>query len=216
LFLEKTMLENNETTPRFEFSGGWLCLDFANTLEERLSAAPVEQIATYEALLAWCQQAELLDSGEVARLRELARARPAEAANWLASIKQARELIYRIFHALASGESAGTGDIRQFNQLLAETMAHACLVPGENGFAWGWSGEQERLECPLWFVVRSAADLLTSLELRYVRVCASEECGWLFLDTSKNHSRRWCDMKSCGNRAKARRHYGRKKEPAGE
>jgi predicted RNA-binding Zn ribbon-like protein len=197
----------------FAFSGGWLCLDFANTLEERLSGSPVERLNTYADLLAWSRQAGILDTSEAGRLWEQAKAEPAQAELELVSIKQARELIYRIFDALSRGEAAQAEDMRQFNHLLAETMAHARLVPGESGFTWGWSDERERLESPLWFIVRSAADLLTSPELRYTRVCASEDCGWLFLDTSKNHSRRWCDMKSCGNRAKARRHYTRKKEP---
>jgi len=62
-----------------------------------------------------------------------------------------------------------------------------------------------------WLIVRSAADLLTSDKLHDVRACSAEDCRWLFLDISKNHSRRWCDMETCGNQAKARRHYRRKK-----
>lgn len=210
------MSETSNTENHFEFSGGWLCLDFTNTLEERLSSSQVERLNTYADLLAWSRQAGILDAGEIERLLEQAEAEPEQAASELVSIKQARELIYRIFDAVANGEAANAEDMRQLNRTLGETMAHARLVPGESGFAWGWSDAQERLESPLWFIVRSTADLLASPELRYTRICASEDCGWLFLDTSKNHSRRWCDMKSCGNRAKARRHYTRKKEPVSE
>jgi predicted RNA-binding Zn ribbon-like protein len=70
------------------------------------------------------------------------------------------------------------------------------------------------LELPLWILARSAADLLTSEQHAYVRQCASEECTWLFIDRSKNHSRRWCDMGDCGNREKARRLRARKRAEA--
>ncbi|MBI4413448.1 MAG: CGNR zinc finger domain-containing protein, partial [candidate division NC10 bacterium] len=78
-------------------------------------------------------------------------------------------------------------------------------------FAWRWTGDGQRLDRMLWAVTRSAADLLTSGELAAVRECEAETCAWLFMDRSRNRSRRWCDMKACGNRAKARRHYERKK-----
>lgn len=210
------MFEMSNAENHFEFSGGWLCLDFANTQEERLSGSPVEQLNTYADLLVWSRQAAILDAGEAEQLWKLAEAEPERAERELAFGRQTRELMYRIFSALASEKATRAEDMRQFNHLLAETMAHARLVPGESGFVWGWSGTREQLESPLWFVVRSAADLLTSPELHHTRICASEDCGWLFLDTTKNHSRRWCDMKSCGNRAKARRHYTRKKEPGSE
>jgi predicted RNA-binding Zn ribbon-like protein len=210
------MPERSEAVNAFEFLGGQLCLDFANTLSDRPTAAPVELLHTYEDLLIWSQQANILNDGETVRMQVLAEDQPARAANWLVSIKQVRELLYRIFSTLASGETAQTEDMHQFNQILAQTMAHACLVSSETGFTWDWTADQDRLGYPLWPIVRSAANLLTSPELSKMRICASDDCGWLFLDTSKNHSRRWCDMKSCGNRAKARRHYGRKKGADGE
>jgi len=48
--------------------------------------------------------------------------------------------------------------------------------------------------------------LTSSQRLNQVRQCRGDNCGWLFVDGSKNHSRRWCDMRDCGNRAKVRRH----------
>ena len=91
-------------------------------------------------------------------------------------------------------------------------MAQVCVVPKEGSFAWDWLNKEQALDRMLWVVARSAADLLVSGELDTVRVCAGEDCNWLFLDTSKNRSRRWCDMKSCGNRAKVRKHYKQKKQ----
>ena len=99
------------------------------------------------------------------------------------------------------------------NTMLAQAMSRACIVSEKDSFSWDWcvNNDAERLQRIPWLVVRSAADLLTSDKLRDVRACAAEDCRWLFLDISKNHSRRWCDMQTCGNQAKARRHYSRKK-----
>ena len=88
-------------------------------------------------------------------------------------------------------------------------MNRSQIVSTADGFAWAWSDEQAALDPMLWRIARSAADLLTSGELGRVRECADEVCGWVFLDMSKNQSRRWCDMKECGNQAKSRRHYER-------
>jgi predicted RNA-binding Zn ribbon-like protein len=97
--------------------------------------------------------------------------------------------------------------------MLAETMIHTQLVPKGKCCEWSWIAQDDVLDRMLWPVIRSAADLLTSQDLWSVKICASDSCNWLFLDTSKNQSRRWCDMKSCGNRAKVHRHYERRKQP---
>jgi predicted RNA-binding Zn ribbon-like protein len=100
-------------------------------------------------------------------------------------------------------------DLWILDEVLSQGMVQARILAEGNGFRWGWSDKGEALESVLWVVARSTADLLTS-ELRHaVRICGAQDCGWLFLDTSKNHSRRWCNMKSCGNRAKARRYLDR-------
>ncbi|HET8846700.1 MAG TPA: ABATE domain-containing protein [Ktedonobacteraceae bacterium] len=196
----------------FDFSGGILCLDFTNTLSNRLDEAPKERLNTYVDLIAWSLQASILDEEEARQLRIEAEEEPIEASRWLHYIRQARESIYQILAAVANNQAPEAEQMQQFNRMLSEAMAHACLRPGAREFHWTWTNELGRLERPLWPVIRSATDLLTSSELVNTRICASEDCGWLFLDTSKNHSRRWCDMKSCGNRAKARRHYKRKAE----
>jgi predicted RNA-binding Zn ribbon-like protein len=85
-------------------------------------------------------------------------------------------------------------------------MSHLRLVPGRDRVEWAWSGER-LLDDVAWRVARSAADLLTTADLALVRECAADTCGWLFLDRSRNRSRRWCDMNVGGNRAKVRRHY---------
>jgi predicted RNA-binding Zn ribbon-like protein len=201
-----------QSAPVFDqTSGNWLCLDFTHTLEDRPSGHPRELLNSYSDFVSWGLYMHLLTGDEAQHLLEEAARHPAQASQALQKAIVSREVIYRIFYQIAEDSSPTGTDLTTLNTILSETMSHAHIVQGADGFIWDWDSNQDILERLLWPVVRSAADLLTSDELHVVRVCAAEDCGWLFLDTSKNHSRRWCDMKSCGNRAKARRHYGRKK-----
>ena len=207
------MAETEIQASTFDFTGNHVCLDFANTVQDR-PTNPHELLNSYNDLVSWSQEAHILTENEARQLREEATRRPTEAAVVLQRAIHLREALYRIFLALIMGSSPQEADLVTFNALLSETMAQGCLVPKESGFAWDWSNKEKALDHMLWPLVRSAADLLTSENLDDVRVCASEDCRWLFLDTSKNHSRRWCDMKSCGNRAKVRKHYSQKKHSA--
>jgi predicted RNA-binding Zn ribbon-like protein len=116
---------------------------------------------------------------------------------------------------LCGKHSPDATDMMTLNIALASALAVLHIVATEHGFAWAWSRGGEGLDRVLWPVILSTVDLLTSNTLRAVRECAAPNCGWLFLDTTRNRSRRWCDMLVCGNRAKARRHYERKKQAAG-
>jgi predicted RNA-binding Zn ribbon-like protein len=198
----------------FELSGNRLCLDFINTLEDRASASPQELLRSFSDFVRWGQQAHGVTDQEARRLLDIAACRAEEASAALQKALELREVMFRIFSTLAVDAVAQSTDLSRLNAALSETMAHACLVTGEAGFRWDWVHAGEALDRLLWSVIRSAADVLTSQELQGVRVCMADDCDWLFLDTSKNRSRRWCDMKTCGNRAKVRRHYGRKQKEA--
>jgi predicted RNA-binding Zn ribbon-like protein len=205
------MVENVLQTQIFELTGGRLCLDFANTVENRPGDHPQELLNSYNDLVSWSEQAHVLTGQEAQLLIEEAAHRPAQASSVLQQAVEIREAIYRIFKAAARGAMPGEDDLVSLSAAMAEAQSHARIVAKADGFAWDLAGNGSDLDRILWPVVRSATDILTSEELDAVRVCASDDCNWLFFDTSKNHSRRWCDMKSCGNRAKARRHYDRKK-----
>lgn len=203
------MVQNEIQVVTFDISAGQLSLDFANTLDERSSASPYEYLNSYYDLVAWSQQAQTITASEAEQLREQAERHPADASRVLQEAIVLREALFRIFSAVAEGESPEDEDLNILNSALSEAMCHVRIVPQTGSFQWDWTANPENLDRVLWPVVRAAADLLTSDELGDTRVCASESCDWLFLDTSKNHSRRWCNMKTCGNRAKARRHYER-------
>jgi predicted RNA-binding Zn ribbon-like protein len=198
-----------EAMPTFDLSGGALCLDFANTVDDRPSDHAVDQLGTYGDLLAFSRQARSLPPSHLTLLPGAARQRPAEAAAALGRALAMRETLFRLFLAIANGDEPATADLASLNQALAEALSHARVEKDGADFVWGWTLDDGSLGAPLWPIVRSAADLLTSAELATLRVCASPTCGWLFLDTSRNGSRRWCSMRTCGNRAKARRHHAR-------
>ena len=190
----------------FDFSGNYLCLDFTNTLNDRFST-PGELLNRYDDLVQWGQEADILSEDEAVQLRAEATRHPEEAERTLQQAIALREAMYRIFYARLHDVSPEESDLATLNAMLACAMTKASIHSSGNGFAWDWNSDTVELERIYWPVARSAAELLTEEELDAVRMCAAEDCGWLFLDTSKNHTRRWCDMKSCGNRAKARKHY---------
>lgn len=195
----------------FELSGGRLCLDFANTVSNRHGERPRERLLGYRDLVSWSRQAGVLADREAERLVRDAAGRPAEATAVLGRAVALRNAIYRTFSAVAAGRRPDAGDLAALTAALAEATARSRIVPAADGFAWDWSGEGGALDRMLWPVAKSAADLLTSDDVRAVRECASDTCTWLFMDTSRNRSRRWCDMRSCGNRAKVRRHRARRR-----
>jgi predicted RNA-binding Zn ribbon-like protein len=188
-----------------------LCLDFANTLAWR-GSAPSESLHGLPDLLRWCASSGSLLAGAIEGSESWADRHPAQAAAIFRGAIAIREAIYRIFHAAASGNAPADDDLSALNRALKETPARSALQHVGAGF--GWRVEARRpatastvLAPALW----SAGDLLTGPQLARVRECANDKCLWLFLDESKNGTRRWCSMSACGNRAKAHRHYARLK-----
>jgi predicted RNA-binding Zn ribbon-like protein len=189
--------------------GGALCLDFTNTVDWRLRPPPQELITTYADLVGWSRNLGILKEAEADELLAAAARQPEAAAAALDRARTLREAIYRIFAAVAVNQAPPPDDLAILNEALGEALAHLQVLPTGSGFAWGWRADAEALDRMLWPVLRSAGELLTSDVLARVHRCGGEGCGWIFLDTSRNGSRRWCTMEGCGNRAKARRHYRR-------
>ncbi len=195
----------------FDLSGGALCLDFVNTWGNRGNPA-TERLLAFGSLLAFSLQAGVLGPADAGTLARRAARGPREAASTLARARTFREALARLFRAKAAAQPSSAGDLEPLNALLAEASRHQRLEGGEGSFSLRWRDLAASLEAPLWPVARSAADLLTSADLERVRECDAPDCTWLFIDRSRGRSRRWCSMESCGNRAKARRHYHRRRE----
>ncbi len=209
------MLEKERSASTLELISGRLCLDFANTTSNRMETGR-EYLTSYTELAAWSQHAGALAEDEVEALRHHAASHPDLAAVALERAILFRETIYRIFSAIANGGEPGRADLVALNGALRPALSRLEVVPSGDGFAWRSTLDGDDLDGMLWPVARSAADLITSEDLERVRQCARDGCDWLFVDTSKNHSRRWCSMDMCGSRVKAKRYYQRKRKGEAE
>lgn len=202
----------DEWEDRWDFEANSLPLDFANSAEWHAAPEPVEKLNTYEDLVGWSWAAGLLSGEQAKQFLDEAGRRPDEAADALKGAIALREAVFRLFSGLAGGRGAPSEALTVINTAIPEAFSNAHIVTSASGFEWGWSQEHPDLTAMLWPILRAAAALLTSDDLDRVGECADDRgCGYLFFDTSRNRSRRWCSMDSCGNRAKARRHYRRSK-----
>jgi predicted RNA-binding Zn ribbon-like protein len=202
------LMGKRDAEQAFELDAGSPALDFGNTLGGRGG----EQLQGYSDVVAFALQSKLITPHDAAWLRAEARRDVATAAGVVVRAKRLRDAIRTIFFAVAAGKSLAEADLDPLNFDIAASMSHARVLPkpGGHGYVWGWSGGN--LDAPLWPITRAAADLLTSDHKRaLVRQCGADDCQWLFLDTTRNRSRQWCSMASCGNREKARRHYQRQR-----
>ena len=204
-----------EASP-WSFQAGNLALNFANTVDWHASKNPEELLTSYTALVNWSVDFGVLQEADATPLHVKAREYPDEAADALAQAILIREAIYRIFNAVAQRKAPAEIDLETLKEAQARAISSARLVPQEKGFRWGWKFEPPSFEQMLWPITQAAVDLLLSQNLSQVGQCADERgCGALFIDTSRNHSRQWCSMDTCGNRAKAQRHYTRHKKTGG-
>lgn len=196
---EDTDFEPVET---MDLVGGDVALDFVNTASGRDGAGGLrEKLVSYGDLVTWAERVGLAPVSLGNRLRAEAERDPAGAAAVLERARELREAVFRLF-ARPGPEAT---DLDRVAREAGEAAAHRRLVEEAEAYAFAWP-EGDRLDQILWPVAVAAADLLTSRQDRpRVKECAADDCNWLFLDQSRNQSRRWCDMKVCGNRAKARR-----------
>ena len=194
-----------------ELAGGALALDFANTVGGTHVRPTHDHLRSYGDIAQFAVLAGALSPSVAKRLAQRAERDPRRAAAVYELGIALRESIWAVFSALASGESPREGDLALIGDAAAAGAARARLVYDRDGVGWSLPSDGEELERPLWDIARSAAEVLTSPDQRdRVKECASTTCEWVFLDRSRNHSRRWCDMSDCGNRAKARRFQAKK------
>jgi predicted RNA-binding Zn ribbon-like protein len=194
--------------PLFAFDSGNCSLDFANTWGSRVDPS-TDRLHSYPELVAWGVQGGILGAGEGRRLLARAARQRARSREVVERARQLREAIYGSFSRAAAGRRPRASELEVVNRELAGALPHLCLRADGPRCRLEWSAPDGALDRMLWPVARAAAELLSSANVGRVRECASETCTWLFLDDSRNRRRRWCDMASCGNRAKARRYYER-------
>ena len=191
--------------------GGRLCLDFVNSVHCYGCTDLGEYLNDYQDLIAWSRHAGTITSAEAGTLAAAAAEHPAMADDAYHRAIELREILYSLFLSAVEGSPPDGNDLAAFNNNLSQTMMRSQIIKTNNGFNWDMTGNKANLDWILNPVIGSAADLLVSKELGKLKMCSDPICGWLFLDISRNRSRRWCDMRDCGNRAKAKRFYQKRK-----
>jgi predicted RNA-binding Zn ribbon-like protein len=208
-------------TKPFELIAGHPALDFVNSLDDRFTA-PYERLRTYDDLLRFTYQSRLLTDRQARKLTRLAaqldsadpEAGPQpDSADVLHQAIQLREALATVAYAWLDDSSTSSSEsLLLLEDFFKQAALHRRLKPENGHLVWSWKGLGRHLSSPLWLLAQAANDLLTSDAILRLRACGSETCRWVFLDTSKNHTRRWCDMKTCGNRMKARRFHARQSD----
>jgi predicted RNA-binding Zn ribbon-like protein len=189
--------------------GGAIALDFANTFDWRLRASPIELLRSFPDLLRWAWSAKTIDLSGARALRAWAEEHPRAAARALTEAIEIREAIAAVFQAVARGERIPAAPLARLDTARRAAEDRRVLRPDGRVASWGWRDGAPGPERPAAVAALDAVRILTTSDRERVRECGDAECGWLFLDTSRNRSRRWCTMTGCGNRNKARSFYRR-------
>jgi len=199
--------------------GGDPCLDFVNTVGGRVPGAPGtrsrvlrDKLGSYGDLLAWARHADVVDDRIARGLSRCAAREAAPASRVHARALAGREALHSVLTALVEGRTPPAAELAAVNTEVRAARQHERLVPTPVGLRWEYADADSRLESVLWPVWRAAARLLASEDVSHVRRCGGEDCGWLFLDHSRNHTRRWCTMEDCGNLSKVRRFRERRRQ----
>jgi predicted RNA-binding Zn ribbon-like protein len=184
-------------------------LSFINTLSGRPTAAPAERLLSYDDLVAWAREQHLISPAAAERLVAEARQHPHQAALVLSRAKVFREALNGLAAAIDAQRQPPGDVLATIGDVLATAYANGRLVPHDGALQWV-AGSENDLDRIVWEIGRAAGRLVVSPRLARLRACAAHDCGWWFVDDTKNRSRRWCDMTLCGNREKLRRFRAKK------
>jgi len=200
------MVTRSEPDYLWDFCGGHLAVDFTNTVGSR-GSTPQEHFTTYGDILSWADARGVLPPAEVRRLHAIADRNPTQAHEAVLVVRSLRESLYQVLSAAAAGRTPPRADLARTNTHVEMAYSRAHLTPRAGRLALSFDDAAPRsLTAPVTTpVVHAAIDLLTSDAAARIRTCADDTCAWLFVDATRSGTRRWCDMKVCGNRNKVRR-----------
>jgi predicted RNA-binding Zn ribbon-like protein len=199
----------SDPSPPFQLVAGHPALDFINTLDWRFrESGPEELLQSYDHLLRFIEQSNVLSAKQT---QLLYRINKSVGARVLAACTELREAMAEVSYAWLGGRTPSAAPLRTLERHFKAARLQQRLCWKGSQLEWSWSGMETEAELPLWLLSLATSDLMVSEAVQRVRACDNEECRWLFLDTSRSHTRRWCDMKLCGNRMKARRFKAHKK-----
>jgi predicted RNA-binding Zn ribbon-like protein len=189
----------------FRFVGGDPSLDFVNTADWTPRGLERDRFTDFERVVEWARGAGVVSIGDGRRLTQTATRHPRQATAAFESVRVAREVVREVYSSLITGRSSSSA-LDQLNELVASAAVHGRLLrDGSRRLLRGWDGLGDSPESVLWPVVWSASELLTSDDIVKLRMCAGDDCGWMYVDRSRNGLRRWCEMSVCGTAEKNRR-----------
>ena len=190
-----------------------LCLDFMNTVSWHLNKNMYgEYLTSYSVFVKWCHLRGIINRKQANFFAEESRKRSLETTEVYQRVIKLRESVFRILLAVIDKDSPKQTDFDLLNSEIERMLPLYRLKYVDQRFIWENIGDAINLDWMLSIIVQNITEFLTSDQLGRLKVCSDDNCGWLFVDMSKNKSRRWCSMKDCGNRAKARRHYSKKRD----
>ena len=195
----------------FRLYAGHPALELVNTLDLRFSAQPEELLPTYQDLLRLAAQMRLMPPEQARKLGRTVDEK--DGRRVLSSVIELREALAAVLYAWTDHGKPPAGAMRVLQRHFQAAAIERQLGVGDYQLVWTWAGREQQAEIPWWKLAQAAAELLVSPDAQLIKDCGDPACRWLFLDLSKNHTRRWCDMKTCGNRMKARRHQARRHDP---
>ena len=202
------MSASPERTTLFDLAGGHPALDLVNSLDNRFRAdGPNEMLTGFDELVRFMRETGLVTADQAELLKK--RPNPAASSQALQSVRELREASAAVLYAIATDKSPPAGELKTLERYFLEADRHRRLCWDQQA-SWQWADDESNPELTVWILSRSVSELLFSGQIAHMRTCDVDTCRWLFLDTSKNHSRRWCNMKVCGNRVKARRFQARR------
>ena len=200
----------NPRIDQIRLDGGILCLDFVNTVPDRVDGTNRDNLTSVSDLIYWAKKAGILQPAEMLNLEKAAQTSDKKARDFFSEALSIRSLLYSIFQPISQGQKVKTGDIEVLNAFVASYRNFLEITASKEGFTEKWNFARDNFLSVTAPIIKSARELLLSDKLKRVKECPN--CGWLFLDTTKNGKRRWCSMEDCGSNVKALEYYYRKKK----
>ena len=196
------------TLENLQMDGGCLVFDFVNTVNTRKPAPEFEYLKTFEDVLEWSAKVGSVDDEKLNALRKYAAQKPENSLAALQDVIETREMLYELFSSIATGNVPGEAVIAAFNRRLSFAFQRINIVFGPERAAFRFGDDDLFPGEPLLPVLKSASEIVTNQDFARIKECP--RCGWLFLDSTKNGKRKWCDMNVCGSREKSLEYYYRK------
>ena len=198
---------NIQTVP---LDGGCVCFDFVNTIHSRVDKDIYDYIDTYSSFIKWMERLQLMPADTLENLKKLVQKDEETAQVALKDIKKKREMLYNFFSSVIHKRSPDIQLLQSFNKSLSDSLSRLSFDYKKDKLVLDWSDDKLNFYEPLKIIFKDAFDIITTIPQKRFKECRS--CGWLFIDKSKNNSRTWCNMQTCGSIEKAKRYYYRKKD----